>query len=297
MAVSALVVNYQVYSDLQQCLSALEVFLADDDEVLVVDNASDPKQLSVVAAAHPRVRFLPQHDNIGFSAGVNLAAGHAKHPYLLLLNPDALMRDPVPRELEQWLKEHPDTGVVGPRVLNSDGSVQASARRFPGLSTALGGRSTWLTGRFPNNWMTRLNLLGRTATGPMDADWVAGSCLMTTRSAFMRAGGLDEGFFLYFEDADYCKRLASLQLKCTYLPHVTVRHAGGHSAQLVPALAIRAFHRSAVRMTLKHGGILAVLFSPMTWLAMRMRAEWCVWRATRTRRRETVSESAKSESS
>lgn len=297
MAVSALVVNYQVYSDLQRCLSALEAFLADDDEVLVVDNASDPKQLSVVAAAHPRVRFLPQHDNIGFSAGVNLAAGHAKHQYLLLLNPDALMRDPVPRVLEQWLKEHPDTGVVGPRVLNSDGSVQASARRFPDLSTALGGRSTWLTGRFPNNWMTRRNLLGRSATGPMDVDWVAGSCLMTTRSAFMRAGGLDEGFFLYFEDADYCRRLTSLQLKCTYLPHVTVRHEGGHSAQLVPGLAIRAFHRSAVRMTLKHGGILAVLFSPMTWLALRIRAEWCVWRATRTRRRGAVSESAKSESS
>jgi len=297
VAVSALVVNYQVYSDLQRCLSALEAFLADDDEVLVVDNASDPKQLSVVAAAHPRVRFLPQHDNIGFSAGVNLAAGHAKHQYLLLLNPDALMRDPVPRVLEQWLKEHPDTGVVGPRVLNSDGSVQASARRFPDLSTALGGRSTWLTGRFPNNWMTRRNLLGRSATGPMDVDWVAGSCLMTTRSAFMRAGGLDEGFFLYFEDADYCRRLTSLQLKCTYLPHVTVRHEGGHSAQLVPGLAIRAFHRSAVRMTLKHGGMLAVLFSPMTWLALRIRAEWCVWRATRTRRRGAVSESAKSESS
>jgi GT2 family glycosyltransferase len=297
VAVSALVVNYQVYSDLQRCLSALEAFLADDDEVLVVDNASDPKQLSVVAAAHPRVRFLPQHDNIGFSAGVNLAAGHAKHQYLLLLNPDALMRDPVPRVLEQWLKEHPDTGVVGPRVLNSDGSVQASARRFPDLSTALGGRSTWLTGRFPNNWMTRRNLLGRSATGPMDVDWVAGSCLMTTRSAFMRAGGLDEGFFLYFEDVDYCKRLAGLNLKCTYLPHVTVRHAGGHSAELVPELAIRAFHRSAVRITLKHGGVLAAALSPITWLAMRIRGEWCVWRATRTRRRGAVSESAKSESS
>ena len=296
MAVSVLIVNYRVYEDLHPSLTALEGYLSDDDEILVVDNAGDPKQLSVLASAHPRARFLPQHENIGFAAGVNLAAGLATRPYLLLLNPDTLMQDPVPRVLEQWLRDHPETGVVGPRVLNSDGSVQPSARRFPGLSTAFGGRRSWLSGRFPNNWMSRRNLLGRSATEPMDADWVAGSCLMTSRDTFFRAGGLDEQFFLYFEDADYCKRLTSLNLKCTYLPGVTVRHAGGHSAQLVPALAIRAFHRSAVRMNLKYGGVLANIFAPMTTLAMWIRGEWCVWRAT-TRKRAELSAAPKSEPS
>jgi N-acetylglucosaminyl-diphospho-decaprenol L-rhamnosyltransferase len=238
VAVSALVVNYQVYEDLQGCLCALEAFLSDDDEVLVVDNASDPRQLAVIAAAHPRVRFLPQHDNIGFSAGVNLAAGIAKNPFLLLLNPDALMRDPSLVCSSSGSRTIRARESSVPRVLNSTDRSRPSARPIPRSFHALGGRSSWLSGRFrttgcragicwagrpPNRWMR---------TG------LAGACLMTTRSAFMQAGGLDEGILPVFRGRGLLQAAGGSDLKCTYLPHVTVRHAGGHSAQLVPALAI-----------------------------------------------------------
>jgi GT2 family glycosyltransferase len=151
--------------------------------------------------------------------------------------------------------------------------VQASARRFPDLTTAIAGRSTWLTRHFPDNWLTRHNLPARTADRPQTVDWLAGSCLLTRRDLFERLGGLDEGFFLYWEDADYCRRAAALGFGCTYLPTVSVRHAVGRSAALNPATAIRAFHASAYRMFAKHAGPLGRLSAPIVRLALWTRGE------------------------
>ena len=110
-------------------------------------------------------------------------------------------------------------------------------------------------------------------------DWVAGSCLGTTRAAFERVGGFDPEFFLYWEDADYGLRLRAAGLKTTYVPTVAVRHAGGHSAEQVPELAIRAFHRSALRLRAKHGGWFARVSQPMAAVVLGLRAKWQIRRA------------------
>lgn len=280
MPVSVLSVNFRVYEDLDRSLAALRPFLAEDDEVVVVDNEWDRAKRDWLRSRHPAIRVVPTHENIGFAAAVNLAVRHSRCPSLLVLNPDTIVRGPVVRTLEAWLHGHPDTGVVGPRVLNPDGTVQPSARRFPGITTAIGGRSSWLTEHFPNNWLSRRNLLGLTGSAPIDVDWIAGSCFMTTRAAFERVGGLDEQFFLYWEDADYCRRLSAVGLKCTYLPTVTVQHMGGKSSDLVPLLAIRSFHESALRLRRKHGGMLARLSAPIAAVAMRLHTEWRVHRAS-----------------
>ena len=281
MAVAVLIVNFRVYDDLDRSLTALYPFLSPDDEIVVVDNESQRDQLASLAAKHPRVLALPRRENIGFAAGINLAARNSTRPFLLLLNPDAIVQGPVPRVLEQWLIDHPDTAVAGPRIFNADGTVQASARRFPGISAALGGRSTWLSQRYPNNWFSRRHLLGLTSDTPLDVDWIAGSCMMTTRAAFEQVGGFDEQFFLYWEDADYCRRLKALGLKVTYLPAVTVQHAGGHSAEQVRTLAISAFHASALRLHLKHGGFPARITAPLANAAMRGRLLWRVRQAAK----------------
>ena len=274
MPVSVLIVNYRVYDDLDQSLAALEGVLTADDEIIVIDNESDQARLSALQARHPRVRSIASATNLGFAAGVNRAARDARHPMLLVLNPDALVKGSVVETLAAWLRDHPDTGVVGPRIFNPHGTVQPSARRFPGISTAIGGRTSWLTERFPNNWISRRNLLGLDGTDPIDADWIAGSCFMTTRKAFDAAGGFDESFFLYWEDADYCRRLQALGFKSTYLPNVSVQHSGGRSSALVPRLAIQSFHRSAVHLYVKHGGPLTRLSAPLIAGAMRLRMEW-----------------------
>jgi len=271
---AVLIVNFRVYDELDRSLTSLGPFLDDTDEIVVVDNASEPERLAWLAARHRRVRIVAHQQNLGFAAGVNLAARASSAPMLLVLNPDTFVDSPIVRALEAWLRDHPDTGVVGPRVINPDGSTQASARRFPGLSAAFAGRSSWLTRRFPNNWVSRWHLQGRDSNEPLDVDWLAGSCFMTPRSAFERVGGFDEGFFLYCEDVDYCHRLKALGLKSTYLPSVSVHHAGGHSAALVPELAVRAFQESALRLHMKHGSWFVRRFAPIARVAILARTAW-----------------------
>jgi GT2 family glycosyltransferase len=268
-----LIVNYQVYEDLDRALTSLTPFLRPGDEVVVVDQACRADRLAEVARRHPRVSLVPSAQNVGFSAGVNRAARASTAPLLFLLNPDTVVEGPAIDQLEAWLRDHPDTGVVGPRVLNEDGSIQGSARRFPGPTAALAGRSTWLTARFPGNWLSRWNLPAQEATGPVDVDWVAGSCLMTRRGVFEQLGGFDESFFLYWEDADYCRRAKSSGWRCVYLPTVSVRHVAGRSAALNPERAIRAFHDSAFTFFRKHAGPVGRLLAPLAWVGLRVRGK------------------------
>ena len=265
--------NYRVYEDLDHALTSVETAIRPGDEVAVFDQSTDPPRLADVSLRHPRASFTACDDNIGFAAAVNRLIRSTTSPYLLLLNPDAVVEGPVVGVLAEWLDGHPDVGLVGPRVVNADGSVQASARRFPDVSTAVAGRSTWLSGRFPNNWLTRRNLVGRGASHALSVDWLAGSCLMVRRELFEQLGGFDETFFLYWEDVDFALRARTLGYRCTYLPTVTVKHLGGRSAAIVPRAAIRAFHRSAYHFYAKHCGPIGRLMMPAARVGLWTRGE------------------------
>jgi hypothetical protein len=271
LSVAVLIVNFRGYDDLARCLGSLRPQLRAGDEVVVVDHESDEHRLGTALAHHSSILPVPRVDNPGFAAGVNTAARHTRASLLWLLNPDAIIEGPVLSVLENWLLTHNETWVVGPRVLNVDGSTQPSARGFPGPSTLLGGRSTWLTRKRPNNWWSRRNLLGLDTAQALDVDWISGACLMTRRDVFERLGGLDESFFLYWEDADYCRRVARAGGRCTYLPWVTVRHRAGRSAQYDLPRAIRAFHESAFRLYWKHSSPAARLLSPLVRAGLHMR--------------------------
>jgi len=273
MSTSVLVVNFRAYDDLERCLQSLEPQLRPDDEVIVVDNESHEARTVSIARAFPYVSTIPSAVNLGFAAGINLAARRARNPFLLLLNPDTVVQGPLLVVLEEFLRTHPDTGVVGPRVINGDGSIQPSARAFPGFSTLFGGRSAWLTRRYPGNPWARRNLLGLDAHEPLRADWLSGSCLMTRRNVFERLGGLDESFFLYWEDADYCRRVADLGLSRIYVPGVSVRHLGGGSARYNLARAIREFHRSAYRLYCKRSGTAVKVSAPLVRAGLYIRGE------------------------
>lgn len=274
MAVAVLIVNYRAYPALARCLASLMPWLGPDDEVAVVDWVSDAVALDPIRLRFSSVRWVPRHDNRGFAAGVNLAAAAATTaPTLLLLNPDSVVDGPVVRGLERWLADHPRCAVAGPRVLDADGQVQASARRFPGLTTALGGRTSWLTRRFPGNWFARQNLVTTVDGGHQIVDWLAGSCLATPRTVFTELGGLDEDFFLYWEDADYGRRATTRGYECHYVPSVgAVRHTGGESSAHAPVRSLRAFHRSAARLFWKHAGV-GRIWAPLVWLGLWVRGE------------------------
>lgn len=270
--VSALIVNYRAYDDLAACLGALiGQQPVSPVEIIVVDHDGIPDLAADIREQFPQVVFLSVDTNEGFAAGVNRAAARACGQYLLLVNPDTICSPSLARTLSTWLDEHPGVAAVGPRIFNEDGSLQPSARRFPDATTALAGRTTLATRLMPGNRLTRRNLNFSYEQAPLEVDWVTGACLLLRRSAFEEIGGMDTGFFLYWEDADLCRRLRSSGWKTAFVPLATAVHVGGRASRHARLRALVAFHRSAYRYYRKHGGAGAALASPLVWLGLWLR--------------------------
>jgi GT2 family glycosyltransferase len=269
--VAALVVNYRTYDDLTRCLFSVDRHEPSAD-IVVVDYESDAKAVDRLRAQWSRARVIALPGNAGFGAGINRAARETAAAMLLVLNPDCILEQPVLSTLGAWLDAHANVGIVAPLVLEADGAIQPSARRFPGLSTVLGGRSTWLTRVLPGNPMSARNLLtGPHVREPTRVDWVSGACMLIRRDAFDEVGGFDERFFLYWEDADLCRRMAAAGWATVYHPGVSVRHIAGQAARHAPERTERAFHESVFRYYLKHGGWAAWLAAPVVWAALKIR--------------------------
>jgi GT2 family glycosyltransferase len=268
--VAVVIVNYKSYSDLRRCLDALT---GQADGVVVVDHAAIPRSADAIASDFPWVRLVRVPGNEGFAAGVNRGARETTSDYLLLLNPDSLPEPGLCATLAGWLDRNPDVGAVGPRITNADGTVQASARRFPDFTTAVAGRSSWLTRALPRNPLSRRNLPamdGRPGEA-MEVDWVSGACMMVRRAAFDQVRGMDEGFFLYWEDADFCRRLEQAGWSTRYWPAVSVLHAGSGSSRHAADASLVAFHQSAYRLFRKHARGPARLLAPFVRAALWLR--------------------------
>jgi GT2 family glycosyltransferase len=270
--VSVVIVNYLSYSELRDCLSVLSP-INGTLPVVVVDHASNPNAADDLIRSFPKLRVLRQPTNDGFAAGVNAGARITDSRFVLLLNPDCIIDRDACQSLADWLARNPEVGVAGPRIRNADGTVQPSARRFPTFSTAIAGRSSWFTRVMPNNPLSRRNLPGRdeALSSPLEVDWVSGACMLVRREAFDAVGGMDEGFFLYWEDADFCRRLKQAGWKTAYYPEVVVTHIGGRSSRHATDASLEAFHRSAFRLFWKHSGSFTRVLAPVVFLALRMR--------------------------
>jgi GT2 family glycosyltransferase len=263
---SVVIVNYLAYDALANCLESLAPFVPPSD-VVVVDHLTQPQSLARLEARFPTVRFVPIAGNPGFAAGVNRGVRETAGGYVLLLNPDCIVGSD-PRPLASWLAAHPKAGVCGAMVREADGSIQASARRFPGITTGLAGRTSWLTRVWPANPWTRRNLVRDLPGEPIEVDWVSGACMMVRRNAFTAIGGMDETFFLYWEDADFCKRLRLAGWSTYYSPHVAVTHLTGRSSQHAREASLVAFHESAYRYYRKHG---VRWLAPVAFVALQAR--------------------------
>lgn len=263
-SVSVLIVGYHAYDELGRCLTSL-AFHEPDAEVIVVDHDADRTRGNALAASHPRVKYVARSTNPGFGAGVNDAARLATAPMFLLLNPDVELRAPVARTLIACLERHDHVAIVGGRIREADGMIQASARRFPDLSTAFGGRTSWLTRVSPGNPLSRRNLSASLGS-PEDAvkvDWVSGAFTMIRADVFRALGGFDERFFMYWEDSDLCLRALRSGWATMYEPGVEVTHLTGRSSRHAHLRSLVAFHVSAFRHYWKHGSLLARVLAPV----------------------------------
>lgn len=251
---SVIIVNWNVRDLLRRSLhSVLAPRRACGLEVIVVDNGSRDGSVEMVRTEFPQVHLIANPDNRGFPAANNQGLAVARGRYVLLLNPDTEVVGDALETLLAFADDHPDVGVVGPQLLNPDGTVQSSRRRFPTLATALL-ESTWLQPYAPRRLLARYYVLDRPDNEVQEVDWVTGAALMARREAVEEVGPLDEGFFMYSEELDWCRRFREAGWRVVYLPTARiVHHVGKSSEQVLPARHIH-FQTSKVRYFRKHHG-------------------------------------------
>jgi len=228
--------------------------------IWVVDNASSDGTVEMVREAFPRVRLIANKSNLGFTRGNNLVLKHCRDArYVLLLNPDTrLTVDERGRNalthMVAYMDEHSDIGLLGPQLCFADGTLQSSRRRFPTLMTAVM-ESTLLERWFPENrWARAYHMTDVPPDSVQDVDWLVGACMLVRREVIDQVGLLDERFFMYSEELDWCRRIAKAGWRRVYYPGACVIHYEGQSSGQVVAERQRHFDTSKIQYFAKYHG-------------------------------------------
>ena len=279
--ISAVLVNYNAGRELRRALQSIADELAGRPwEAVVVDNASTDGSGAAVSEFAPWARLLRNSENVGFARGMNQGLAATAGALVLVMNPDCRLVPGAIRSLSAELERFPRCAIAGPRILNPDGTVQGSARGDPDMLTGLFGRSTFLRRWFPSLAVSRRNVVapeGTSVDGSMPVDWLSGACMLARRDALNSVQGFDERYFLYWEDADLCRRLRIQGYEVRYAPAATAIHDVGQSSKTLKAPAIRAFHASAYLYygthVAPHSGVKRLvaraLLSARCWLHLR----------------------------
>ncbi len=255
MDLSICIVSYNCRDLLAACLRTIEATAGDlSCEVIVTDNASGDGTVQMLAEDFPHVQVIANGGNAGFAGGTNQAMARATGDVLLMLNPDTEVRPGALTALVEFVRSQPDLGAVGPRLIGPDGELQLSCHAFPTVGRALiaqlglhrlGARSRWL-GAYDMTWSDHAQT--------MRADWLSGAAMAIPRDAWEAVGPLDEHYFMYFEDVDWCYRAARAGYRCWYLPEAEVVHYEGASWADMQVERVLAAHRANFRFFRKNRG-------------------------------------------
>jgi GT2 family glycosyltransferase len=247
---SAVLVNYNAGPELERALRSIGDEMSGQSwEGVVVDNASVDDSAAAVDRFAPNVRLVRNGTNIGFARAVNQGLAATTASYVLIMNPDCRLMAGAIAALRGVLETHAQCAIAGPRILNPDGSVQGSARGDPDMLTGLFGRTALLRKVVPFLAIAKRNIVVdeaiRSGKESEIVDWMSGACMLARREALAAVHGFDERFFLYWEDADLCRRLRAIGYHVRYVPGAAAIHRVGQSSRTARTSAIRAFHRSA----------------------------------------------------
>lgn len=252
--IDIIIVNYNSTDFLLKSLASIHDALNGIPVKLFIEDNASKDGIERIKKKYSHATVSYNRRNMGFAQAVNQAVKKSSAPFILLLNPDAIVRNGFFDALVGYMKKNPDVGISAPRILNPDQSVQGSARTFPTLLTGLFGRTTILSSLFPNNRFTRGNIATIDSDGisPMPVDWVSGACMLLRRKAIDDIGLMDEQFFLYWEDADWCRRMWKNGWKVIYFPKAHVVHYVGKSSDSCHIKSRFEFHKSSYRLFAKY---------------------------------------------
>jgi hypothetical protein len=270
---SVILINLNTHDFLKACLASMRTRLDDPSfEVILVDNGSTDGSVEMVARDYPQVRVFPQGKNLGFTKANNIGLREARGHYLLVLNSDTEIVDDALERMCDYMDANPDIGALGAQLLNTDRTVQLSCRAFPSYRTVFFHRYSLLTRLFPRNRYSAEYLMTETGhTTTMDVDWVSGACLLTRSETTDQVGLLDEGFFIYAEDVDWCYRMKQAGWRVVYYPETKVLHHIGRATRKIPYKMTLERHKSMWRFYRKHYSRGIVLVDVATFLGIAAR--------------------------
>ncbi len=249
---SIIILNWNTRDMLARCLESIaQTVGALNAEIIVVDNASTDGSQAMLRSQFPYVRLIQNDENVGFAKANNQAMAICQGRYALLLNSDTLLLDGALRAMLDLAEAQPRAGIVGAQLLNPDGSFQASYTRFPNLRQEfliLSGLGRQLYGRWYPSYGPEED------KGSQVADYVQGACLLVRRQAFEEVGGLDECYFMYAEEVDWCFTMREMGWQVWYQPAAKVIHLGGGSSRGRQTRREADLYRSRVRFFRKHYG-------------------------------------------
>lgn len=248
MKFSVVIVNYASWPLTLRCLESLRATGFEGFEVVVVDNdLGEPPRLPT------SVCLIRNPENVGFARACNQGIVASGGEYVVLVNPDTLVEEDFFGRMQEFFETHPKVGVVGPRVLDADGGLQLSARKEISMVSGLLGRTSLLTRLFPKSSLVKGQFPAVTEwIRSVAVDWVSGACMVVRRETIEEIGAFDERFFMYFEDADLCRRAREAGWLVYYLPQIEIVHQAGGSSRSKPQ-AIWLLHKSAFLYHRKHG--------------------------------------------
>ena len=220
--VSVLILNYRNPNAAVACVRTfLEQTIVERIEILVIDNHSDDESVGVLRnqiGDHPQVRIIETPGNHGFGYGYNSGSKYASGEYLLINNPDKTMPPDGVEKLVESFESDPSTGIIAPKLTHPDGSYRLSIRRFPHIIDIISRRS--ILGKLCPKCLKRYLMMDKDMDKKQEVDWVVGGCFMIRRDVFTQLGGVDERFFLFFEDTDLCRRVGLAGKKVLYDPRI-----------------------------------------------------------------------------
>jgi len=236
MKLSIIIVSWNVREDLLRCIRSIEENKPSCTfEVIIVDNASTDGTVDIIQKHFSEISLIINIDNRGFAAANNQALKKSQSKYILFLGPDTIIHPKSLDILVRFMESNEDVGACGSKLLNCDGTIQPSVRRFPTFRAALYRHSAFrylhlFRGQY-NKWLMKDFKYDR----QLDVDQLMGAALMVRRSIIDQLGGMDEIFFMYYEEVDLCYRIKQAGWRIVYVPNVEITHLGGRSAGQIPA--------------------------------------------------------------
>jgi GT2 family glycosyltransferase len=252
---SFIIVSYKNSDSIEACLGSIEALTTEPFEIIVVDNSPDDRTLNIVKSFRPSrkdfaVRIIERKENVGFSRACNLGASHASGRFLFFLNPDSKLMNDAATLLRRCLEARPRALAAGPSILDSAGGITRTCRNLPNLGRII------LDATGLDSWFGAYKLTRFGHDSPKRVEQIIGAAMLVRRADYDRLGGMDERFFIYFEEVDFCKRLLDAGGEIWFWPEARVQHISGGSCEVngVRARMIYTLRESRRKYFKKHYG-------------------------------------------